>query len=256
MDDYRNLLKEDRWSEIRDYIMPFSDEELSLLSKKDLVKTAPQGPLRMKLNVFATNYMNDILLYEVKDLSYSTPLANYDDNPSEPRWNPDIGSYDLRGVITSIKFKNVSKYVTLDLESVRDAIREKKEQLHSLILDGSALMDEDMSIILDIVSDLPKCSTVDLSFNRLYGVDTDMDKHLNSLLDLPHVREVIVIGNPIVSIERSKFFLTMNDAAASKLVWIPKCWLSNKVWKIMVPEGKHDLVSQVHKKYYYEKSNS
>eukprot|EP01125_Pyxidicula_operculata_P002579 TRINITY_DN12435_c0_g1_i1.p1 TRINITY_DN12435_c0_g1~~TRINITY_DN12435_c0_g1_i1.p1 ORF type:complete len:264 (+),score=22.73 TRINITY_DN12435_c0_g1_i1:26-793(+) len=115
------------------------------------------------------------------------------------------------------------------------------------------LFDEDAPIILDLVKSMENCTFIDLSHNRLYGelevARNVVDPALRSLLSLPQVTVVNITGNPLATVNRKDFFISLSPEQAEKLIFIPAEWVENGGWKVLVP-GNEKIVEEAHAKYY------
>lgn len=183
---------------------------------------------------------------------HSNPIAK---DPLLPlNLKPLDGTVDLRGQICSTKLRGVSgRPLSCDelLEKFCDSdLRETRK----FICSYNELFDCDVPYILNIVQKMPNCAEVDLSFNRLYGTeDTSnmVDRCIRLMLELPQIKHVVIVGNVLASISRKDFYNQLDELHLSKLIWIPKEWLSGNGWKgVLEKTPLHEIVEMQHRLYW------
>lgn len=113
------------------------------------------------------------------------------------------------------------------------------------------------------VRTLPNCKVVDLSWNRLHGLENPelVDKPLRELLGLSQIAYVNVTYNALASVDRKDLFTKLAADGATvcggitpplaRLIWIPEEWLTVGNWKKIVPsDAVAALVTDTHSRYY------
>lgn len=150
----------------------------------------------------------------------------------------DDGSLDMSGRVTSARFagRNSRSMSTSELvDQLKDIPVKSLQSVKTLNLSKCNLLDRDMELIFDAVRLLPNCSIVDLSWNRLSGVDnTNFNITLIELLTIEHIDFVVVAGNPIATVDRKDLYQNMDLELLKKIVWIPKDWIGPGTWKRVI----------------------
>ena len=121
----------------------------------------------------------------------------------------------------------------------------------TLNLSSNNLLDEDVSHIKNYVDPLNKLEILDLSWNRIYGKwNPEVDRNLIAIAKKPSIKFIVVVGNPIASIDRADFLQNLEDWVLKKLVWIPEHWIEAGGWKGLVRPGQKEIVLQTHESFY------
>jgi hypothetical protein len=167
---------------------------------------------------------------------------------------PD-GTLNLRSQLCSTKLKGVNAR-PINCDELFQRIDEGAlEKTCRLICSFNELFDCDVKYLFNLVAKMPNCFEVDLSFNRLYGTNEEskkmVDTAIKSILDLPHVKYVVVIGNVFASLSRKDFFEKLNEDQLKKLIWIPNEWISGKGWKLVLDNvDLYPMIEKVHENYW------
>lgn len=168
---------------------------------------------------------------------------------------------DLRGKVVSTKLRGIvpEKIPSHALvETFNNMVPKINFRIYCAIdFSGCQLLDEDMSYIADVVHLFENCFEVNLSNNRFHGLnDNTVDYHLFRILRQASIKHVLIIQNPIASIDRKDLFTKMNENDLRKLIWIPEQWLQGGGWKSVLLNNKNlKFVEEAHIKYYNIKPN-
>jgi hypothetical protein len=174
----------------------------------------------------------------------------------QPTFQPlHDGTLNLRSKLSSTRLK-VAKDRQINCEELIHIIGgDTFEKTRRVICSHNDLFECDVRYLFNLVAKMPNCFEVDLSFNRLYGTNVEtkkmVDNSIKSILELPQVKYVVVIGNVIASLSQKDFFLQLNEDHLKKLIWIPSEWISGKGWKLVLENEKfHPMIEELHKKYW------
>jgi hypothetical protein len=171
-------------------------------------------------------------------------------------YHPSDGSVDLSESILSSAYEKVARSSpTPGISKSFNELMKMKDAITSLNLSCNNLLDVDLPIIANFVTQCPNCSIVDVSLNRFYGNDEKrrliVDEARGTLLRQPAIKVVDICFNPVASVDRADLFHRLSREALAKLIWVPKIWLSAGRWKDMLPEANVELVEETHNKFYY-----
>jgi hypothetical protein len=221
----------EKFKPLSKYIQTLSREDLLKFPKEDLINLVlPEDRLLMKL--FIIEHLSDV---ERKPMpSYPQPaLEIFSRN----------GHLDLKGKLSTVMFPQFKGKLRLDsLESITVT----KSNVTSADLSCNNLLDGDVPIIQNLPNIFPCLSLLDLSYNQITSkVDTAALRALLRRVTL------IIVGNPLATIDGKEFFAGLTKEELGKLIWIPQNWLKARKWVVLIPDKeKQEFVFTIHERFY------
>jgi hypothetical protein len=117
-----------------------------------------------------------------------------------------------------------------------------------------------MDDVANLVTKMPNCKVVNLSWNRFHGVTPALknilDNSITRILRLPNIKYLDLTYNPFSTIDRTDFFDAPNICDDKKLIWIPSDFLESKAgsvpsWHhIVTATNRHIIILETHRNYY------
>jgi len=149
----------------------------------------------------------------------------------------DGSRLNLSGSVYSIRFSHEDSNLlcTNNLLSFIELYHINTENLTEVDLSSNELSDPDLLYIVNFIQQLPNCHTIDLSHNNFHGSlieKSEADSHLFELLNMKHVKTVIILGNGMATSDRRDLYLDLQRSKKfnllKKLIWIPERWIEDK----------------------------
>jgi hypothetical protein len=145
------------------------------------------------------------------------------------------------------------EYSTVDrvLQVLRTQSASKLDSIISLDVRGCGLDDERVGSIVELLKELPACSSVDLRDNDING-DVNVDAASGAIRSiLARNMRVNITGCAIVRPKHADAFLrTLSIKAHALLIWIPAPMLEERAWYKVVPAAARSMVTATHEAYY------
>jgi len=230
--------KENRFAPLAKYFQGMELNDLAWFTQDDLYRHIPDDD-KLLMHVFISRFL----------LSYI--------NLPDPFAVPGLFKFENGHLDLSKKVRNISY---LEWESGCLSVDKLKtvftatlplEEVTSVDLSENILSKEDMHHIFDLISALPNCHTVDLSRNSIAYLEEEIDNDVKKILELDHVRYVIISSNRLASLEGAVFLRSLNDKSLCKLIFIAQQWLECGRWKYIIKdETKQKIVYETHLQYF------
>jgi hypothetical protein len=137
------------------------------------------------------------------------------------------------------------------LQVLRAQSASKLDSITSLDVRGCGLDDERMGSIVQLLKELPACSSVDLRDNDING-DVNVDAASGAIRSiLARNIRVNITGCAIMRPKHADaFWRTLSIEAHALLIWIPAPMLEERGWYKVVPAAARSIVMVTHEVYY------
>ena len=155
--------------------------------------------------------------------------------------------FNFSGKICSSTIKNLPQD-KIFINDLSNKIKEKPWD--RLDLSRNELIDKDIPLLKELPTLLPNLRTLNLANNRIHGRgDSSVDDTIKSLLE--KLDFLVLLGNPIASVDRIGFWSSLNADQLEKLIWIPESWVEPRGWIGMIPDLEcQEAVVEAHQKFY------
>lgn len=165
------------------------------------------------------------------------------------------GSFAFKSHILHIN----NKKDILELKSIfLETIKENKVKRIDLSRNG--LYSSDLPFILEFLSDSEikkylEDTIVDLSDNKIEGLGEyreTVDTCIKSIVEIPEIKNLVIIGNPFATINRKDFFETLDiNNTTKKLIWIRNYNINCFGWQdLLKSQEVIEYVKKSHLGYY------
>ena len=141
------------------------------------------------------------------------------------------------------------------LADITEAFSQAPDEIPNCVeidLSFSALFDEDVEDIFNLVKILPRCSVVNLSGLFLYDNSVDA---IRKIAGLEYVRYIIITSTPLASSACTRAYDVFTREDLTKIIFVSTdSWLAKKYWHNTVrdPE-KQSVVVDTHTLFYKER---
>ncbi|KAI9138485.1 hypothetical protein BKA69DRAFT_1127326 [Paraphysoderma sedebokerense] len=230
----------EKFGRLNKYFQELTFYDMGRLTPDFIVESAePQDKIAMKLlsDGFLLPYLDKPDPFD-RNVAEKLYPGVFQSPPASPQiWRPEI----LSSVYSGLDFEKP----TIDKLTVPDT---KADVTTHLVLSGRNLTDRDIPFVLKLVNNLPKCSVVDLSSNRLSPA-IGSDESFKGLLRIVNYVDVTI--NPVATIAGIECLSRLSDDLLCKVIWVQQYHLTTSVeLQNLMETLKMGSVLQVHKEYY------
>ena len=233
LDSGLKKLFEPKFEKLQEYFDSISLEDIKSLDEDTILNSArPEDRMLMEL----------FIKKKLLPLSPSQEEVNIVKfNPVQTRKKEPFDFSDKLLSITSGTSNLPGKYNISELKE-----KQFNKSWHKLDFSKNSLVDKDFSFISKWVDYLfPNLKVLDISYNRIRGSDEMILKIIKKLEFL------VLIGNPIATVDRIRFWESLTEEALSKIIWVERSWVESKAWKGMIPKPScQEAVLIAHRNFY------
>ena len=245
------LDREERFKPLAKYFKDILLEDIEDMTEDDLL-----SDISSHHRILMRAFINKHLQSEFQQRGRRPVPSQWKNEQQSEEDEQDPSTLDFKARLLSNAFRDFNicgKDLVSEIFEKHPEIKSNVSQIDRIDFSSNNLVDGDLEDVYKFITQFPYIKEFNLSFNRFFGARFDIQEKVDATIKdiIEHVDGiVIIVGNPLASAERPKFFAELKEEHYAKLIFIPENWFSGEHWRNIVPSQHHSKVQELHRAFY------